>query len=376
SLWDCSFTHRDVVDMVPGKDITRELTNACEEVGLKHGFYFSVEDYEYPVIDEDGNLKLRLWSTNIAPDNAGIVEKAGDKYIDFDPGFHNRIVSGKVPVKNFINDYLLPQGKEFIDQYDPDILWFDGEWHRPAKYYKTPELVAYFYNRAEGRKKVVANDRMGIETREHHGDFYTSETDEVVEPTDYPWEENRSMSESYGYHRKDSLSNYLTANELIEMFVRIVAKGGNLNLIVNPDGTGRIPDIQKKLLKELGAWLDVNGEAIYSTRTYQVVCDNTQLGQPVWYTRSKDGKYGYAICFEWPRGKTFICTGANPLWDTEVYMLGYEEPIEWVETPQWGMVSKIPDEMLHNPHKRPCKHAWVFKFEWDKNHEYGVRRFE
>lgn len=373
-LWDSKFTQRDVIDMPPHRDITAELFRECRKENLYCGFYFSVEDYEYPVINDKGKLQLRLWSTNIAPDNAGVVEQAGDKYLAFDPVFHNKLVSGKVPVKNFTDDYLIPQGKDFIDRYDPDILWFDGEWQRTADFYKTPALVAYFYNRAEGRKEVVANDRMGMGTREHHGDFYTSETDEVVEPQKYPWEENRSMSESYGYYHKDTLSSYLSADDLIQMMVRIVAKGGNLNLIVNPDGSGEIPAIQESLLKELGAWLTVNGEAIYGTRTYQVTCDNTQLGQPVWYTRSKDGRYGYAICFEWPKGETFICVGANPKWETEVRLLGYDKAISWVETPKWGLVAKIPDEMLYDASKRPCQHAWVFRFEWDKADEFGVKR--
>ncbi len=375
-LWDSKFTHRDAVDMNLGMDITEKLIEECEKAGLKHGFYFSVEDYEYPIIDKNGDLKVRLWSKNMAADNAGVAEAEGEIYVDFDPDYHNGLISGKVPVYDFIDQYLVPQAKDFIDKYDPDILWFDGEWQRAETYYKTPEMVAYLYNHAEGRKEVVANDRMGKGTREHSGDFYTSETDEVVEPMKEPWEENRSMSESYGYNWLDSLSNYLTANNLIEMFVRIVAKGGSLNLIVNPDGTGRVPEIQKDLLQELGDWLEVNGEAIYGTRTYEVSADNTQLGQPVWYTRSKDGKYGYAICFEWPMSETFICTGANPKWETEVYMLGVDEPVEWVETPGWGLTVKIPDEMLIDSSKRPCKHAWVFKFEWDKDHEFGVNRFD
>ena len=140
---------------------------------------------------------------------------------------HNRMLSGKIPVNNFIEELIVPQAKDFIDNYDPDILWFDGEWQRSAEYYRTPDIVAYFYNKAEGRKEVVSNDRLGRGTREVHGDFYTSETDDVVEKMEEPWEENRSMSESYGYNRTDSLENYLSADELIQMFVRIVAKGGH-----------------------------------------------------------------------------------------------------------------------------------------------------
>ncbi|UCE07387.1 MAG: alpha-L-fucosidase, partial [bacterium] len=262
-LWDSKYTQRDVVDMSPGKDIAREIISACERMGLKHGFYFSVEEYEYPLIDENGQLHVRLWARDMAPDNSVLVEKGNEFYMDFKSEFHNHIISGKIPVKDFITEYIVPQAKDYFDNYDPDILWFDGEWQRSAEYYRTPDIVAYFYNQAAGRKEVVANDRMGKETRRRHGDFYTSETDEVVNALDFPWEENRSMSESYGYNWADSLSNYLSANELIEMFIRIVAKGGNLNLIVNPDGAGKINRFQVNLLKELGSWLNINSEAIY-----------------------------------------------------------------------------------------------------------------
>ncbi len=374
-LWDSRYTHRDAVDMPPYRDLTAELVEACKEAGIYHGFYFSVEEYEYPLIDENDSLRIRYWSKNMAPDNAGAVEKTGEYYGEFIDSLHNRMLSGKVPVRNFIDEMIVPQAKDFIDKYDPDILWFDGEWQRPAEYYRTPEIVAYFYNRAEGRKEVVSNDRLGIGTREHSGDFYTSETDEVVEKMDYPWEENRSMSESYGYNHTDSLENYLTADELIQMLVRIVAKGGNLNLMVNPDGTGKVPQVQMDLLKELGDWLRINGEAIYGTRPYEVLCDNTQLGQPVWYTMSKDSTYAYAIVFDWPKSETFICKGANAIWDTEVTMLGYEESLEWVDVGKrlWGMSAKIPEEMLGNPDARPSDYAWVLKFRYDKEDEYGKR---
>ena len=372
-LWDSKYTRRDVVDMFPGRDLTAELVEACRKEGIYHGFYFSVEEYEYPLIDENDQLYVRYWSRGMAPDNAGLVSESGEHTGAFNGQLHNRMLSGKIPVRNFIDELIVPQAKDFIDKYDPDILWFDGEWQRPAEYYRTPDIVAYFYNQAEGRKEVVSNDRLGQGTREEHGDFYTSETDEVVEKMDQPWEENRSMSESYGYNQTDSLENYLSADELIQMFVRIVAKGGNLNLMVNPDGSGHVPQIQQDLLKELGDWLKVNGEAIYGTIPYETLCDNTQLGQPVWYTMSKDSTYGYAIVFDWPKSETFICKGANMIWDSDVTMLGYDQPLEWVDVgrDRWGLSAKVPDEMLGNPSARPCEHAWVLKFKYDRNNEYG-----
>lgn len=371
-LWDSKYTCRDAVDMFPGRDLTAQLVEACNHAGIYHGFYFSVEEYEYPLIDENDQLYIRYWSKSMAPDSSGMFDEAGEIRGAFSSELHNGMLSGKIPVRHFINDYILPQAKDFIDRYDPDILWFDGEWQQPAAYYRTPEIVAYFYNKAEGRKEVVSNDRLGIGTRGKHGDFYTSETDEVVEKMNDPWEENRSMSESYGYNHRDSLENYLTADELIQMLVRIVAKGGNLNLMVNPDGTGKIPQLQLDLLKQLGAWLALNGEAIYGTRPYERLCDNTQLGQPVWYTMGKDSTYAYAIVFDWPKSETFICSGINIVWETDVYLLGYDKPLEWVDTgtKSWGVSVKIPEEMLQNPDAGPCQHAWVLKFEYDKRNEY------
>ena len=359
--------------MYPGRDLTAELVEACRREGIYHGFYFSVEEYEYPMVDENDSLYIRYWSENMAPTNAGVANESGEITGAFSPKKHNRMLSGKIPVRNFINDLILPQAKDFIDRYDPDILWFDGEWQRPAAYYRTPDIVAYFYNQARGRKEVVSNDRLGQGSRGKHGDFYTSETDEVVEKLNEPWEENRSMSESYGLNQSDSLENYLTADELIQMLVRIVAKGGNLNLMVNPDGRGKVPEIQLNLLKELGDWLKVNGEAIYGTRPYEVLCENTQLGQPVWYTMRKDSSYAYAIVFDWPKSETFICKFANMIWDSEITMLGHDEPLEWVDTGRdlWGMSAKVPGSMLGDPGARPCKHAWVLKFKYDKNNEYG-----
>jgi alpha-L-fucosidase len=363
-LWDSKYTHRDVVDMMPGRDLTAELVEECKKQGIYYGFYFSVEEYEYPMVDENNELYMRYW---VVPDSIERAEGSDEITGDFHHGIHNRIVSGKVPVRNFIDDYIVPQAKEFIDNYDPDMLWFDGEWKRPSTYFKTADLVAYFYNRAEGRKEVAGNDRMGMDTRKRHGDIYTSETDVIVEKMDHPWEECRSLSESYGYNQYDSLENYLSSDDLIQMLVRIVAKGGNLNIIINPDGSGKVNRLQMDLLKELGDWLKINGEAIYGTRPFETLCDNTQLGQPVWYTMSKDSTYGYAIVFNWPRSETFICRNANAVPGSEVKLLGYDKPIEWVDTGKrlWGMSARVPEEMMKDPDTRPCKQAWVLKFRYD-----------
>jgi len=369
-LWDSSFTHRDVVDLSPGFDVTGALVRACRKRDLRHGFYFSVEEYEYPVVGPDGSLALRLWNERMA-DGAKTRGVGDETLIDLEPRFLRRI-SGKVPVPDFVADYLMPQAREFIDRYEPDILWLDGEWERPSDYYRMREIAAWFYNRAEGRQEVAMNDRLGRETRRAYGDFYTSETDEITAPIDRVWEECRSMSPSYGYERRERTEDYLSATELVHMLVRIVARGGNLLLIANPDGDGRLPEVQVERLRQLGRWLRVNGEAIYATRAYETHVEATQLGEGTWYTRSKDGRFAYAVLLDFPRDETVVLQEANPKHGTEVRLLGHGEPLEWVDTGKdaYGMVVRVPEEMRRDASRRPCEHAWVIRFEWDQANEF------
>ena len=82
-------------------------------------------------------------------------------------------------MKDYLKDYLIPQAAEFIDMYDPDILWYDGDWTTPVEELGTYEIAAYFYNQAEGRKEVAVNDRYGMvggrTLRNIRGDIFTSE---------------------------------------------------------------------------------------------------------------------------------------------------------------------------------------------------------
>ncbi len=366
-LWNSSFTFRNSVEMPPHRDFSAELVTACRAAGIPHGFYFSVEDYEHPLLDDAGGIELRYWDRPMAPPEDTCEETGRGVIGPFRPERDNARLGGKVPVRNFIEDYLLPQAKEFIDLHDPDILWFDGEWLKPAEYYQTGRLVAYFYNRARDRKEVVANDRFGRDSRGRQGDYYTSETDEIVEPVGFPWEECRPLSSSYGYNRLDTIAHYLSAAELVHMFVRIVAKGGNLLLLVTPDGRGSIPIIQRQLLDELGGWLQCNGEAIYGTRPYTTLKETTQAGDPVWYTLSADRRYGYAILLDYPRDETVLLPGARVVPGSRMQMLGYEVPLPWVDTGEalWGVTVRLPEEMLPDPGRRPCRHAWVLRFEHD-----------
>jgi alpha-L-fucosidase len=340
-LWPSSYTKRNSFDLGPKKDLVGPLVSACRKDGLKFGFYFSVEEWEYPIL-VNGQLKIRRWT-------------AGPRSCDtisYDKKDMAGKITGKIPVKDFFGDYIVPQAKEFIDKYDPDVLWFDGEWATDINTLRTPEIISYFYNHASGRKAVACNDRVGRNLRFIAGDFFTSEygggahqANPIQAKLEHKWEENRGISQSFGYNWQDTKDNILTTAQFIDMFVKIVSENGNLLLIVNLDGKGEMPGYIKTRLTDIGKWLKVNGEAIYASRPWL----ESNQGDSLRFTQSKDGKYVYAIHKGWP-GKEMVIKN---LWldqSAHIQLLGSGQELHWknVETDGGELIVEIPESLKNS----------------------------
>jgi alpha-L-fucosidase len=330
-----------------GKDLIRPIVENCRTKGLKFGFYFSTQEWEYPIIGHDGKL---------------IYRALGDQYKPYEPKLETW-ATGKVAVRDYVRDYSIPQAVEFIDKYDPDILWYDGEWDASVDVQGSYDISAYFYNHAEGRKEVAVNDRYGCVNgkwlRGYRGDVYTSEYGKFMpeerKSGQFVWEENRGISQSFGFNWQDTDENVITSKQFIDMFVDIVAQGGNLLLIVNLDGQGALPDVQERRLKDIGKWLKVNGEGIYFTRAYSTTRENN-----ICYTRSKDNKTVYAISLNWP-GKELSLKSVQPASGSKIYMLGYNEPLKWSFKDEVTTIT-LPAK-LQKETGRPCQHAYTFKIQ-------------
>ena len=286
SLWDSSYTFRDSVDRGPHRDVAREVKDACERRGMKFGFYFSLAEWEYPMLKEDGSLDM-------------LVHTTVNGRVPYEPKYET-LASGKVAVRDYVRGYSLPQAKEFIDRYRPDILWYDIEWVDTPESLGSLDLAAYFYNVNEGIREVAVNDRFGLDpTRKHNirttiGDFYTDEcgdTTALIKASDgHAWELNRGISKSFGNHWQDDDARVMSERELICSFIDCIARGGNMLLLVNLDGQGALPAIQETRLRQLGRWISAYKEAIYPTRAV-----TPYKTDDAGYMATKDGSVVYAL---------------------------------------------------------------------------------
>ncbi len=202
---------------------------------------------------------------------------------------------------------------DLIDNYEPDILWFDFYLDIPDFAELRPKIAAYYYNKGlEWGKKVVINDKNFEHEAFPKGTvIYDLERGKLPGIHELPWQTDTSIGKnSWGY-----VTNWQskTTNELVDDLVDIVSKNGNLLLNVGPKADGTIPDDQKLVLKEMGNWLAINGEAIYKTSPWKTYGEGPTAVNKGHHTEgrnsgftSKDIRFTkkdgvlYAILLAWP----------------------------------------------------------------------------
>jgi alpha-L-fucosidase len=280
-MWDSRHPNPRIEGWQASRDVAGELTRAVNAKGLKMGFYYS---------------SLLDWSFTQAP----ITSVA-------------ELVAGSDTSREYVS-YVESHWLELIERYDPWILWSDIGYP-PG--YRLPKLWAHFYNR---KPDGVVNDRWmqlpkplfsklgrallmqmlkrmsdGKPPKVPHCDFVTPEYATLDHITPYKWETCRGIGNSFGYNRLESAGDYQSAEELIRLLADVVSKNGNLLLNVGPCADGAIHPAQTAALEGLGAWLSVNGEAIYGTRPWTRPADTDPSGAEVRYTSKAQTLYAIVI---------------------------------------------------------------------------------
>jgi alpha-L-fucosidase len=251
----------NIYDATPFKrDPLRELADACKKAGIKLGFYYSqAQDWNH----RGGAASGGHWDPQAQ-------DGSMDEYLD------------KIAV---------PQVKELLSNYGPvSVLW----WDTPAD--MTPERGEKFGPVLALQPNLVMNNRL-FKTK-IGGDFETPEQKiPGAAMAGKDWETCMTMNGTWGFRASDD--KWKTTEMLVRNLIDIGSKGGNFLLNVGPTAQGTIPEPSVQRLQEVGAWMKVNGEAIYDTT------GSPLAAAPAWgrITKRVDGKGGtiYLHVFDWPK---------------------------------------------------------------------------
>lgn len=380
-LWDSEYTRWDSKDMGPKRDIYGELAKEirARDMNLLATFHHA-----------------RTYGHHLSyAEKAGFTEEEKAMLDIYDPSYDDFYRNPEtVTMEEFDNEWQ-NKVREVIKKYQPDAFWFDGLSKQLSKGIINEdtllETFANYYN--EGTpyvdQPIIMNKLpsgkvwnfpvgFGLRSYENGRDMELDVRGDwlIDRAIGYPWTwvKNKNYPMQAPYH--------------IVSIIDISARGGIMLLSLTPKGDGSIPDEEKKIMREIGDWLKVNGEGIYATRPWKVVEEGITAkdirveefserrdkvsvkwefndleksqGEAFRFTRSKDYKTLYAFVIGVPEdGIAHINTlrsgnvAKNGKGIKSITMLGSDEKISWEQTGE-SLNIIFPDEL-------PCDVAYGFK---------------
>jgi len=309
----------------PRSNIAREIFSAFREQGFGVGAYFSKPDWHSP----------DYWWPYFPPFDRNVnydVKKYPEKWEAF-----------KAFTFNQIKELMSGCGRI-------DILWLDGGWVQPGNLGQDIDMAGIAAMARSLQPGLIIVDRA---VEGPYQDYRTPEQEIPEKPLEGVWETCLTMATSWSYTPQDV---YKSARELIHVLAEVVAKGGNLLLNIGPSPEGELPPESLERLKEIGAWMKINGEAVYGTRAAAPGIENN-----ICFTRRPDGAINAIYLAgenEESIPESIRILSFRPRQGSEVMMLGALPPMAW-KASGGGFEIRVPDSVRSRP---PCGYAWTFRF--------------
>ena len=391
--WDSKYQPWNCVNVGPKRDIV----GTWRQVARAHGLRFGITYNGTPGRVWREFMPVRYGSDETGPMKGvpydGVLTKAdgkGEWWDGMDPQQLNGRPHGKDdPCPEFVESFLL-RVQDLIDQYNPDLLYFDDncdwDFDRGAPSGRvlnvwlgmpelTPHIMAYYYNanirRNAGKLDAVFNIKnvpaavLSTLVR----DFEMSQA-AAIEPD--PWQTDTCIG---GWHYSRAIfenHRYRTPQSMIHLLVDVVSKNGNLLLNIPLPGHGKPDDDEIAFLDKFGGWMALNGEAIYSTRPWKISGEGPTkssggslyggstprfVASDVRFTIRGDALYAIALAWPEDRKLTIKALAANsPHYRGEIArigLLGSESTLVWSRNTD-GVTVTLPE-------RPPCDYAHVLK---------------
>jgi alpha-L-fucosidase len=262
----------------------------------------------------------------------------------------------------------LARSAEIIQKYHPDVVFFDWWIGQPSVRADLARFASFYYNYS-----LKNGGTVGVITYKDYAMHENSavldiERGQLAGIRPQYWQTDTSVSnKSWGYIENDT---FKTPQFIVHQLVDVVSKNGNLLMNIGPRADGTIPDEVQQVLRDVGSWLKVNGDAIYGTRPWKTFGEgptqvaegsfndtNTRPYTPEDFRFTTKGDVLYAIELGWPNKPELVIhsigTGAAGERTIEsVQLLGSNARLSFEPKPD-GLHIKLPDQA-------PGKYAYTF----------------
>ncbi len=279
----------------PRADVARYVFDAFRQKDFMVGAYFSKPDWH----------SQYYWWDYFATPNRNVnyrIERHPQRWEKFKQFTFNQI-------------------EELMTRYgEIDILWLDGGWVAPPRQEINMDKIAAMAR--EHQHNLLIVDRT---IRGRHENYQTPERSIPEKQLTHPWESCIPLSSDWGWIPD---AKFKTADQVAALLIEVVAKGGNLLLGVGPTPEGIIQPEVEEILKEVGVWLDTNGEAVYQAR----ITPHYRSGN-IWFTAHKEKPLMYAHLLPDTAGElpaAIEWEGNRPAKGSRVVLLETGKKMKWV----------------------------------------------
>ena len=302
-MWDSKTTDYDIMSTPFGRDITKELSEACKKHGLRFSLYYSNPDWYHPdwwcPVTGGPGYKLK-------------PEEYGKDNYEFSSWWGRvQIPTGQKPNKQRYVKYMTKQVEELLTNYgDISLMWWDGSnpgafgqiWvNEQEKIGRDLEKLARKWQPA-----MVQNNRLGWDRTkagytggwfsDAFGDYNSTEVGLATVNVNKPWELTWTLGTQWSWKPNDVYKS--KRNQIREYLLKAVGQNGNYLMDVSPDSSGAFEPRVVKRITEIGNWLKLYGESIYETRGGPYMPQNPNAA--TWgYSTRKDNKV-YLHILNWP----------------------------------------------------------------------------